>query len=254
MRPHFPHTQSFIRHYALGIMALCIGFSIEAKAAAPDSTIYQGMSVKLDLGNTIIELATSKAKVQSYEIAMNWRLIQRLYPTLELGYAYADANADGAIHHGQGGFARLGLDINGLKKHPESPHALLVGLRLGTALQGYDLTNISLNAPYWGNTRADYHNLFHADCWGEVVAGCQVQVYKGFQMGWYLRFKVLFTRSAKDYNIMNTAGSSTNNSTNTTGSTYTTNISNALLPYYIPGFGYRADTNWGFNYYIAYSF
>lgn len=232
-----------IMHYALCIAFFIMHSSLCIGAATPDSTIYQGMSVKLDLGNTIIELATSKAKVQSYEIAMNWRLIQRLYPTFELGYAYADASADGATHHGQGGFARLGLDINGLKKHPENPNALLVGLRLGTALQGYDLTNVSLNAPYWGDTRTDYHNLFHADCWGEVVAGCQVQVYKGFQMGWYLRFKVLFTRSAKDYNTINTAGS-----------TYTTNINNALLPYYIPGFGYRADTNWGFNYYIAYSF
>lgn len=45
-----------------------------------DSAIYQGMSLKADLGNTILELATSKAKVQSYEIAMNWRIIQRLYP------------------------------------------------------------------------------------------------------------------------------------------------------------------------------
>lgn len=192
-----------------------------------DSAIYQGMSLKADLGNTILELATSKAKVQSYEIAINWRIIQRLYPALELGYAMANAEAEGGKYNGQGGFARVGLDINGLKKHPENRNALLVGLRLGTAMQGYDLTNISLNTGYWGDTRADYSGLFHADCWGEVVAGCQVQVWEGFQMGWYLRFKVLFTRKAKDEGV---------------------------LPYYIPGFGYRDDTNWGINYYIGWAF
>ena len=237
----FRKSSLCIMHYALCMAFFIMHSSLCIGATTPDSTIYQGMSLKLDIGNTIISLAVSKAKVQEYEIAMNCRLIQRLYPTFELGYAYANADADGATHHGQGGFARLGLDINGLKKHPENPNALLVGLRIGTALQGYDLTHVALNTPYWGDTRADYHNLFHADCWGEVVAGCQVQVYKGFQMGWYLRFKVLFTRTAKDINI--------NDQTTTQQQ-----LNNALLPYYIPGFGYRNDTNWGFNYYIAYSF
>ena len=199
----FRRSSLCIMHYALCMAFFIMHSSLCIGATTPDSTIYQGMSLKLDIGNTIISLAVSKA--------------------------------------GQGGFARLGLDINGLKKHPENPNALLVGLRIGTALQGYDLTNVSHNAPYWGDTRADYHNLFHADCWGEVVAGCQVQVYKGFQMGWYLRFKVLFTRTAKDINI--------NDQTTTQQQ-----LNNALLPYYIPGFGYRNDTNWGFNYYIAYSF
>ena len=245
----FRRSSLCIMHYALCMAFFIMHSSLCIGATTPDSTIYQGMSLKLDIGNTIISLATSKAKVQEYEIAMNWRLIQRLYPTFELGYAYADASADGATHHGQGGFVRLGLDINGLKKHPESPHALLVGLRLGTALQGYDLTHVALNTPYWGDTRADYHNLFHADCWGEVVAGCQVQVYKGFQMGWYVRFKVLFTRTAKDYDI-----TKQHEVTNQTTQSAQYAVSNALLPYYIPGFGYRSDTNWGFNYYIAYSF
>jgi hypothetical protein len=46
-------------------------------------------------------------------------------------------------------------------------------------------------------------------------------------MGWYIRMKLLFTRNAKEGEVM---------------------------PYYIPGLGFRKDFNWGFNYYLAYKF
>ncbi|MGM9837196.1 MAG: DUF6048 family protein [Paludibacteraceae bacterium] len=232
---------SSIFHRVLGV-ALVLGCSLSILAATDstavarrkdgtriyaDTAIYQGMSLKIDIANTIIEAATSKGKVQSYELAMNWRLKQRFFPTLELGYAQAEAAAAGGQHSGKGGFGRVGLDMNGLKKHPENRNALLVGLRVGTAMQQYDMTGVALNGGYWGDILADYMGRFRADCWGEVVAGCQVQVWEGFQMGWYLRFKILFTRKAKEGEVM---------------------------PYYIPGFGYRDDTNWGINYYIGYTF
>ena len=193
-----------------------------------DSVIYQGMNLKLDLATTILEAALSKGDILSFEIAWNVRLKQRYYPTLEGGYVRAKTSADGGAQNGEGGFFRVGLDINGLKKHPERLNAAMVGIRVGTALQSYDLTGVALNEKYWSHdARKDFLNQFHADCWGEVVAGCQVQVWEGFQMGWYVRFKILFTRTAKE---------------------------NEVMPYYIPGFGYRDETNWGVNYYIGYKF
>ncbi|MBR2265270.1 MAG: hypothetical protein IJ882_01125 [Paludibacteraceae bacterium] len=193
-----------------------------------DSVIYQGMNIKLDLATTILEAAMSKGNILSFEAAWNVRLKQRYYPTLEGGYVRANASADGGRQKGVGGFFRVGLDINGLKKHPERLNAAMVGIRVGTGLQSYDLTGVTMNDNYWsGGKRLDFVNQFHADCWGEVVAGCQVQVWEGFQMGWYVRLKILFTRKAKDGEV---------------------------LPYYIPGFGYRDDTNWGINYYIGYKF
>lgn len=194
----------------------------------PDSAIYQGMNIKLDIGTTILEAALSKGQNISVEAALNIRLKQRYYPTFELGYARARSQADGGIYNGEGGFMRIGLDINGLKKHPERLNSLLVGVRLGTALQQYDLTNVTLNDRYWQTTvNQDFRNQFGADCWGEVVAGCQVQIWEGLQMGWYVRLKMLFTQESSEHKV---------------------------LPYYIPGFGYRDNTNWGLNYYIGYKF
>jgi len=193
-----------------------------------DTVIYQGMNLKLDLANTILEAATSKGKILSFEMAWNIRLKQRFYPTLEGGYVKMETSAEGGLHTGEGGFFRVGLDINGLKKHPERLNALLVGIRVGTGLQNYDLTGVAMNSPYWnGEKKMDFMNQFRADCWGEVVAGCQVQVWEGLQMGWFVRLKILFTRKVSDDGVM---------------------------PYYIPGFGYRDETNWGFNYYIGYKF
>ena len=191
----------------------------------PKDTIYNGMSIKIDIFNAILEPARSKGAIQNYEVALNWRLKQRYFPTLELGYAQADAAAEGGRHHGTGGFARVGLDMHMSKKHIASENVMLVGLRVGTGLQQYDLTGVPIGNAYWGEQKMDFVHQFGADCWGEVVAGCQVQVWKGLQMGWYLRFKILFTRKAKE---------------------------DGVLPYYIPGFGYRDDTNWGISYYIGY--
>ena len=71
------------------ILSLCC-FALCASAREyADTAVYQGMSLKLDLATPILELARSKGKIQDYELAINVRLAQRFYPTLELGYAKA---------------------------------------------------------------------------------------------------------------------------------------------------------------------
>lgn len=201
-----------------------------------EDALYQGMNLKLDLANPILEAATSMGKNLSFELAMNWRIKQRYYPTFEVGYAKADRSITHTVdtlgsytsrHYGQGGFFRVGIDINGLKKHPERLDALLVGVRLGTSMQQFEMTGIAMNNYYDRLQTHDFPPAFRADCWGEVVAGCQVQIYGGLTMGWTARMKALFTKKAQP---------------------------GQALPYYIPGFGYRTDTNWGINYYIGYKF
>ena len=188
--------------------------------------LYQGVNVKLDIAMPIIEEARSAGKIQDYEMAVNVRLKNRFYPTLELGYALAECGADGAQHKGHGGFARLGMDLAIVKKG-ETENNLLVGLRFGGAYQNYDLTNVQVQTDYWQSNSIDFYNQNRFDCWGEIVAGCQVYLWKGLHMGWYGRVKLLFTRNVSEEQV---------------------------LPYYVPGLGFRNDFNWGFNYYIGYRF
>lgn len=184
------------------------------------------MSLKLDIANPILELARSQGKVQDYEAALNVRLANRFYPTLELGYAIAATSADGGNYSGQGGFARLGMDLSALKKG-KTDNCLMVGLRLAGAYQGFQITEVPVYDGFWQLPNTNYYNQHKFDCWGEIVAGCQVQIWRGFQMGWYVRLKFLFTRTDKQGDA---------------------------LPAYLPGFGYRNDTNWGINYFLGYKF
>ena len=210
------------------LFAILLLFAVACLSAREyaDSAVYQGINLKLDLATPVIELARSKGKVMSYEMAMNVRLLDRFYPTLELGYGQADCTAAGGNFSGMGGFGRVGLDLSALKKSRKD-NMLLVGIRLGTAVQGCDLSDVRVWDTYWQTyTVKQYDHMVRADVWGEVVAGVQVQVYKSFHMGWYVRLKMLFTKKENG----------------------TTNA------WYIPGYGYRQDSNFGVNYYLGWKF
>ena len=174
--------------------------------------IYQGTTVKLDILSPMLVSGLNGWKIQHYEVAVNVRLANRFYPTFEVGYAGGQTQqGDSIYYNSHGGFFRAGADINPLKRNPGSPHALLIGLRLGAAFQPRK-----------------------ADCWGEIVAGCQVEIAKvkntAFYMGWMGRFKILFTREAE-------------------------NLTAAEMgPIYIPGFGHRSNLGWGASYHLGWKF
>ena len=174
--------------------------------------IYQGTTVKLDILSPLLVSGLNGWRIQHYEVAVNVRLANRFYPTFEVGYSGGQTQqGDSIYYNSHGGFFRAGADINPLKRNPGSPHALLIGLRLGAAFQPHK-----------------------ADCWGEIVAGCQVEICKvkntAFYMGWMGRFKILFTREAE-------------------------NLTAAEMgPIYIPGFGHRSNLGWGASYHLGWKF
>lgn len=209
---------------------VCILCSVSVAVCAPKDSIYNGTQVKLDILSPVLAPALNKWTMQHYELAVNVRLAQRFYPTLELGYAGGQTNqGDSITYNGQGGFVRVGCDINPLKKHPDSPHALLVGVRVGTAVQGFE-QNLKRNSLDFADVRGG-----RADCWGEIVAGCQVEIAKvkqtAFYMGWMGRFKFLFTRKEA-----------------------TDRLDEFRAPIYIPGYGTRDNIAWGANYYLGWRF
>ena len=184
--------------------------------------IYQGTTVKLDILSPLLVSGLSHWTIQHYELAVNVRLANRFYPTFEVGYSGGQTQqGDSIYYNSHGGFFRIGADLCPFKKHPESPHALLVGVRLGTAAQQWQHPDYGT-----GGVRGD--------CWGEIVAGCQVEIAKvnktSFYMGWMGRFKILFTREAE-------------------------NLTAAEMgPIYIPGFGHRSNLGWGASYHLGCKF
>jgi hypothetical protein len=207
-------------YYRLMVFSLLSLFFIPYSNAG--DSIYNATQIKLDILSPAIIAGTSKGALQHYEAAVNVRLAQRYYPTLELGYAGGrTTKGDSIAYNGHGGFFRVGVDICPLKKHPESPHALLVGIRLGTAVQDY-------------SNGTDLRSGLAADCWGEIVLGCQVEIAKvnktAFYMGWMGRVKFLFTRDKEGLPAAD------------------------MTAVYIPGYGKRDNIGWGVNYYLGWSF
>ena len=82
-------------------------------------SIYGGTQVKIDILSPVLTPGLNNWQMQHYEIAANVQLAHRFYPTLELGYAGGKTHNDSVQYNGQGGFARIGCDINPLKKHGE---------------------------------------------------------------------------------------------------------------------------------------
>lgn len=217
------------------ILVLC---SFSVTVFAHNDTIYYGTTVKLDIASPIIVPASTNWKIQHYEMAVNVRLAKKWYPTVEFGYAGGyKAQGDSIQWNGHGGFFRIGCDINPLKKHPDSPHALLVGIRLGAAMQEMVQTGET-------EIRRSQISGFQGDCWGEIVAGCQVEIAKvnntSFYMGWMGRFKALFTRSMVAKVTPTLAQDQTE--------------VNILTPIYIPGFGVRDNIGWGVSYHLGWRF
>ena len=195
----------------------------QPKAATENAKpqVYQATTIRVDILNPAYELIRSAGHTYSVELAANVRLLNRLFPTLELGYAggfQQDKNAATPVYNGQGEFMRIGLDINPLKKHPAALSYLTVGLRAGAAMQHLSTPALLVYSPK-GETIGD--------AWGEVVAGVHVNIAAGFNMGWAVRMKFLFT--ANSHGVTTT-------------------------PYYIPGYGFYDTMNWGFNYYLGYTF
>lgn len=189
--------------------------------------IYQGIGVKLDIGNSLYEVFSSKQQGMSFEALAYVDLLKRYLPTLELGYGqrtYVPAN--GAEFSGKGAFTRIGCDFN-IMKNKDMGNMFLIGARFGMAIQDYQISNLHIHDDYWNvdNTLPSY-NANRFDCWAEVVAGVEVSIYKGFNMGWAVRVKKLITLPDEtNYHAT-----------------------------YIPGYGYNNATLFSFNYYIGYKF
>ena len=69
------------------VLLLCMSAYAADTTKVEKKPVYGGMTLKLDIGQAALTPAFSKGRLQQYELAMNWQVIRRLYPTLEIGYA-----------------------------------------------------------------------------------------------------------------------------------------------------------------------
>lgn len=129
----------------------------------------------------------------------NW-----FFPTLEAGVGF------GSLHPEDGNYKykakpslyiRAGLDYNFLyKSNPD--YRAFVGFRAGFSRFSYDITDITINSPYW-----DQSNSFSlpgqtaTSFYGQVVAGLRVHIYKEWSMGWTGRYNFRFNNAKGENSV-----------------------------------------------------
>lgn len=145
------------------------------------------------------------------------------YPVIEAGLGLCDlTDINTNIHYEtKAPFLRVGLDYNFLQNKRQS-NKLCIGIRYGFSTFSHDISGPGLPDLIFGGSRP--YSITGIDCtshWAEIVASVQVQIWKGFHMGWSARYKAEITSTDNKY----------------------------CKPYYIPGYGTTIDsTCWGVTY------
>lgn len=128
---------------------------------------------------------------QSYNLEAELSLWNWFAPVVEAGIGFADNHPKDGNFHYKGKpsfFAKVGFNYNFLyKSNPD--YQVFAGFRAGYAGFRYDVTDITVESPYWGQTGGfDIFNQTGSAFYGEALAGIRVRLGGAFSMGWTFRY------------------------------------------------------------------
>ena len=127
----------------------------------------------------------------SYDIQASLSLYNWIEPTVELGIGFADSHPENNNFRYKGKpsfYGKIGANYNFMyKSNPD--YQVYFGLRFAYSSFNYEITDITINSNYWGQsnyfTIPDQRaNVFY----GQALAGLKVKVWKWFSLGWSLRY------------------------------------------------------------------
>ena len=127
----------------------------------------------------------------SYDVQASLSLYNWIEPTLEFGIGFADNHPENGNFRYKGKpsfYGKLGFNYNFMyKSNPD--YQVYIGLRCGFSSFKYDITDVTINSNYWGQS----NNFSIMDqsasvFYGQALAGLKVKVWKGFSLGWSLRY------------------------------------------------------------------
>jgi len=192
----------------------------------PHYPLLTEASIGLNFGDAL--LMAFGQKYSSFDISATLNMWNRLQPVLVLGLGRAKDTPEDMNFTYTGKLSpyfKIGANYNFLFKN-EPRYNLYAGVRLGFSTFKYDITNVSVNNFYWGESGQSF-NLTgvksHA-LWGEFLAGIKVGIASNWSLGWEAKFHGIF-----------------NYKKNQNGK-----------PWYIPGYGVRTG-KWAFGISVYYT-
>ncbi len=198
------------------------------KAEYKEAPLYQGASVGVEVATPIGYLLGGD--VLGSEIQLQANLKNRYFPVLEVGFRKTDAtNTDNEMHYKTSApYFRIGVDYNTFYLKPYLPGYLYVGARYGMTSFTYDISGPDMKDPNYGGTIVVPFSVPSAKSkahWLEAVVGVKVKIYKRFNMGWAVRYKIRMSADEHE------------NST----------------PWYVPGFGKNSSSSFNLTYNLIYN-
>lgn len=190
--------------------------------------LYQGITVGAEvagLGGYVLG-----SDVWSSEVMFQANFLNRVLPVVEAGYGKASTLSDATDirYRTSAPFFKIGADYNFFHNKTHLPGFLYGGLRYGFSSFAYDVDGPDMTDPNYGELIKypfSYHGINATVHWLEMVCGMRVRIYKGFCMGWSVRYKKRLT--------------------------YTKHPNTE--PWYIPGFGENAATGFSLSYHLMYN-
>lgn len=182
--------------------SIVYGDSIVTDSAALNDTVKK-VNVKYPLfhsvtiGVNVWDLAL-RALGQSYggsDVSAELNLFNRIMPVVEFGMGSANNSPKEGNFTYKGKmsmYGKIGVNYNFLfNGNPD--YILYAGLRFGYSNFKYDISNITINSGYWGETsNIDILDQKSYATWGEALLGLRVKIYKDFSMGWAFRYHSIF--------------------------------------------------------------
>lgn len=191
-----------------------------------ETSLFQGVYLGIDVFGLANKVLGSD--ITSTEVNAEMNLTNRFFPVVEVGYAAIETSGEETdiFYKSSAPYFRIGMNYNVFYKKPHLPGQLLVGLRYGYSSFEYDVNAPALTDPNWGHTSVPfaYEGVKSNASWVEVCAGLKTQVYKGFYMGFTVRYRSRLSQKVHENSE----------------------------PYYIPGFGKNGSTNVGLTYNLIY--
>ena len=191
-------------------------------------SFYQGTSIGLEIAGMGSYLLGSD--IFNTDIQIQSNLLNKYLPVFEVGLGKTETTNDGTdIHYKTSApYFRIGMDYNFFHNKTHLPGVLLAGLRYGFSSFTYDVDAPNMTDPNFDGiievpfSYPDQKSTAH---WIEAVVGLKAKIYKGFCMGWSVRYKKRLSISKHE----NTEA------------------------WYIPGFGKNAGSSFNLSYHLIYN-
>lgn len=154
---------------------------------------YNGLEIGVNVFDGLMMAFGQKRANFDASVAVS--LFNWIFPVVEGGVGFANAKPqDGRCHYEMkpAPYIKLGVNYNLLYKSSPDYKAYL-GFRAGWGHGKYSISDIKPGSDYYTDGGTTSYPDMAATVWfGELMAGLQVKIYRGFSMGWAIKMHFNF--------------------------------------------------------------